>query len=401
MPQFSISRRAALVIFAGIVIVVLGAIQLAKLAEDRTLFRPNDFVEYWTAGRLLLDGADPYDPDRLVPMQKAMHDGIIKAVMMWNPPWTLPLTIPFAALSWRLAQFLWLAVQLAALLISVDLLWRIYGGPARLRWVSWALALTFAPSIFLLFMGQISGLLLLGIVGFLWFLRNDRPIAAGCFAALTAIKPHLLSLFALVLLLEVYRQRSIRKAILAGTITLMICSILPMLWNPHVWSHYFAAMHRPPSDTFEGMALFEQATLGYELRKLLPGKPFFSQFVPMLLAMIATFIWWRRSGTWSWERQLPLLLLVSVLATPYGAWAFDMVLLLTVLIPSAVSVLASGSKWLIGLAAGSYLLLNGMLLETIRHPGSQSNPWIAPIVLMGYITITVIAHRIGPRLYTA
>ena len=398
MPQFPINRRMALLLVAGAVIVILGAMQFAKLADDKTLLRPYDFVEYWCAGRLLLDGSDPYDPDRLVPMQKAMHDGVIKAVMMWNPPWTLPLTLPFAALPWRLAQFLWLFLQLAALLVSADLLWRMYDGSSRYRWVSWAITLTFAPSLFLLFMGQISGLVLLGVAGFLWFFRNDRPIAAGCLAALTAIKPHHLSVFALILAFEAVRHKPIRKAVIAGAIVLLIASVVPLLWNSHVWSQYGAALRRTPSDTFESMEEFEQSTIGYRLRMVLPGQPIAAQFIPMLIALIVmTIWWWRAREPWSWQQRMPLLTLIAVLATPYGAWAFDMVLLLAALVPMAVWVLASRSKWLIGFAAGIFLLLNALTLETIRHAGSQANPWIAPIVFASYITITIATNRIGSK----
>jgi len=53
---------------------------------------------------LLLDGSDPYDPDRLVPKQRSMYDGVNKAIMMWNPPWAFPIVLPFAALPCRIGQ---------------------------------------------------------------------------------------------------------------------------------------------------------------------------------------------------------------------------------------------------------------------------------------------------------
>src|SRR5262249_6316300 len=148
---------------------------------------------------------------------------------------------PFAILPWESAKFLWVGLQLAAVLLSADLLWRINGGDERLRWISWLIALSFAPTLFLLLMGQISGLLLLGLTGFLYFLKRDRPVGAGCCAALCAVKPHLLALFALTLLLEATRQRPIRRVIFAGAAVIAVCSLLPLLWNPHVWEQYFAA----------------------------------------------------------------------------------------------------------------------------------------------------------------
>jgi hypothetical protein len=377
--------RVVLFLGAGAAVVLLGYPQAEKLANDRTLLKPYDFVQYWSAGRQLLDGRDPYDPDQLVPIQRSMYDGVRKAVMMWNPPWTLPLTLPFAALPWRLAQFLWLGLQLTAVLVSADLLWRVYGGPERLRWAAWLVALTFAPTLFLLLMGQISGLLLLGLSGFLYFTRRGQPAAAGACAALTAIKPHLLLLFGLALLLEATRNAATRRSVIAGAVVLLVTGLLPLLWNQHVWSQYAEATRRPPSETFETMQEFEHPTVGYRLRKAIPGAPFAAQFVPAALVAVFVVIYWRRRGLWSWERELPLLVLLSVLTAGYGAWAFDLVVLLVPMFAALVWARLS-RKTAIILAAG-YLALNLLVLTTVTQPGSQSNPWIAPAVCVGCIAI--------------
>src|SRR5215471_17236217 len=90
-------RTVVLVIATAVIIAIFGIPRAEKLVADREMLKPYDFVQYWSAGRQLLDGRDPYDPDQLVPIQRSMYDGVRKAVMMWNPPWTLPLTLPFAA----------------------------------------------------------------------------------------------------------------------------------------------------------------------------------------------------------------------------------------------------------------------------------------------------------------
>ena len=231
MPPNFVSRRSLIVFVAAAVIVIVGIPQIENLAANRDVLRPYDFVQYWTAGRKKLDGRDPYDPDQLITMQQKMWEGHGKTVMMWNPPWTLPLTLPFAALPWRLAQFLWMGLQLAAVILSVDLLWRMNGGNPRFRWISWLIALCFAPTLFLLMMGQISGWQLMGLVGFLYFLRRESFAAAGCCVALTAIKPHLLPLLALFLALEAMQRKSIRRVVFAGVVVLLVSGLLPLLWN--------------------------------------------------------------------------------------------------------------------------------------------------------------------------
>lgn len=380
-------RQIVLIVVGVVVIVAAGVPLFQKLAADRDLLKPFDFVQYWSAGRQVLDGRNPYDPDELYALQRTMYD-LRKTIMMWNPPWTLPLTLPFGALDWRLAQLLWFVMQLAAVLISADLLWRIYGGDIRYRWVSWLVALTFAPTLFLLLIGQISGLPLLGITGFIHYVRKDRPTLAGCCAVLTAIKPHLLPLFALVLALEATQRRSALRAVAVGCGILFVLALVPLLWNARVWSQYFEAMRLPPSDKFETMQEFEHPTIGYQLRLLIPGQPFAAQFIPALLAvLIFAGYWLKRRSSWRWEREMPLLVLISIVSAVYGAWAFDLVILLVPIVQTAASLSRSGSKSLIAVITTAWLVCNTLLLFTLPHKGSQSNPWIAWVVLVSWLAL--------------
>jgi len=385
MSSARTKRQIILVVLAVIVVVVVGVPQVERLAANREVLKPYDFVQYWSAGRQVLDGRNPYDPDELFALQRSMYD-VRKTVMMWNPPWTLPLTLPFGAIHWRLAQLLWFVMQLTAVLLGADLLWRIYGGGARYRWVSWLVALTFAPTLFLLLLGQISGLPLLGIAGFLYNIRNDRPGLAGCCAVFTAIKPHLLPLFALALLLESTHRRSVRKAIAAGTGILILLALIPLLWNSHVWSQYFEAMRLPPSATLETMQQFEHPTIGYALRLLIPGEPFAAQFIPAVLALFAFVVYWlARRRSWQWEREMPLLVLVSLVSAVYGAWAFDLVILLVPIVQTTVRLTQSGTTKLIAAVSTAHLVCNLLLLLTLSTKGSQSNPWISLVVLAAWV----------------
>ena len=66
--------------------------------------------------------------------------GTEETVLMWNPPWALPLVLPFGMLDARPAHLLWLLVQFAALAVSADCLWRFFGGAAERRWIAWLIA---------------------------------------------------------------------------------------------------------------------------------------------------------------------------------------------------------------------------------------------------------------------
>ena len=56
----------------------------------------DDFVRVLVAGRLLLEGKDPYSPELLLQLQRAAGWTGAGPLMMWNPPWTFSLSRPQA-----------------------------------------------------------------------------------------------------------------------------------------------------------------------------------------------------------------------------------------------------------------------------------------------------------------
>ena len=98
---------------------------------------------------------------------------------------------------------------------------------------------------------------------------------------------------------------------------------LPLAFNPQIWHQYADAMgNRPP-------AQWVSPTVGTVLR-LAVGEEFFRlQFVPVAVGLV-WFAWyrWLNRDHWNWTEQLLLVLLVSFATAPYGAWPFDMMLLL-------------------------------------------------------------------------
>ena len=45
-------------------------LQSRRLLEDRSILPMDDFVEYWAAGTLNALGQNPYDPDRLLRLER-------------------------------------------------------------------------------------------------------------------------------------------------------------------------------------------------------------------------------------------------------------------------------------------------------------------------------------------
>ena len=111
--------------------------------------------------------------------------------MMWNPPWTLALVMLFGMLNYSPARVLWLLLNLGLILVVAGALWKIYGGAASARWLPIVVTAAFFPAFLTLGMGQIGGVILIGLVAYLYFVQRERWWPAGAALVLVAVKPQL------------------------------------------------------------------------------------------------------------------------------------------------------------------------------------------------------------------
>jgi len=309
----------------------------------------DDFPEYWAAGRLNLRRQNPYSLEQIAELQRAI--GRHQPLMMWNPPWTLALVMPFALLPYSFARSLWYALHLGLLVWACDRLWLAYGGVVRKRWLACLLALTFAPVLHVLKYGQITVFVLAGLVLFLRAVRREHWMMAGMALALLLIKPHLLYLVvALVLLWAVsYRKATV---LLGLALTALVATGCVLLVNPQVLSQYMAAaLHRPPG-------FWATATVGGMLRAALGPDRFWLQFAPTAFGLGWGLVHWvRRGSRWVWSEELPKIVLVSMATTAYG-WTFDQLVLLLPLVVIAVRFWKGQWSMMQVLLLVAYLLLD-------------------------------------------
>jgi hypothetical protein len=381
MSQSLPARRSArpwlLLTALGIAVVILG-IQMGGSTRGLTTLPLLDFVEYWAAGHLNVHGENPYDPERVQELERQAgrtSDGIL----MWNPPWTLPLVMPLGLLDCRTAHLLWLALQFAVVLWCVDALWRHYGGAVERRGLAWLLAITFLPTLFSLTVGQISPLVLLGAVLFLICLQQGRDGLAGAATVLLAIKPHLAYLFWIALLMWSVRQR--RWRVLGGGLLAGLAAVaVALACNPAVLGQYWHTFtHRPP-------AQYHSPTLGTALRLLLGEGQFRLQFLAMVPGLVWFAPYWlRHRADWDWNECLPLLLLVSVVTAAYGAWPFDLVLLLVPVVQVAAAV-RGDERLRRRTAIVVYLAINGLAAAQLACEVEYFwFIWMAPALLLAYL----------------
>jgi hypothetical protein len=333
------------------------ALQLARLS-DPARTAPDDFISSWAAGRLVASGENPYDASQVLAVQRTAHWTKDIPYRVWYPPWAMPILAAFGVLPYATGRFLWYLLTLAACLVSADLLWRYYGGPARLRAVLWPLVFTFWPAVITLRTGQISHLLLVGVAAFLVLGAERRWLLAGACLPLVAIKPQLLHLFWIAILLWVVREGRWRVLLgavgSAAALTLIATALDPAVVSQFLWMAAHEAPQAPAS------------TLGTALRFLVQRasgeQHFWLQFVPPVLSL-AWFVPYaaRRRDRWDWHADAGPVIVAALLTTAYG-WIYDQIVLLVPIVQLAAVVARSEHPWkYLPLAAG-YVAINAAIL---------------------------------------
>ncbi|MGC9083371.1 MAG: hypothetical protein ACP5ME_09355 [Anaerolineae bacterium] len=236
--------------------------------------------------------------------------------------------------------------------------------------------LSFAPTLGVMKAGQITPLMLLAPIGFLYSFRRQRWVLAGAAASLSLIKPHLLYLFLAAVVLDGLAHR--RWAVLLGLVgALVVSSGLATLANPQVWGQYVHALvHYPPRD-------WATPTLGGLLRLLLGVDRFWLQFLPPALGLLWLLVYWHRHrSNWLWEHHLPILVLVSTVTAAYG-WSFDLVVVLVALIPALIRLLEVRQRPAAISLLAAYFIVDGISLFTSFV--QIFYVWMAPFFLVWYL----------------
>lgn len=387
----------------GILVAVVGAGLITALAGAPQLPAPSpvpvaDYVQYWAASRVAFAGGNPYDWNALLAAEQRAEPSMRAAVMMWNPPWTLTLMALPAQLPYLQSRAAWAIFSGAMLAFSAGLLWRHWGGRSRLLLPVLVAALCVPPSVFALVMGQISPLMLFGITGFLYCERRGHLTLAGAAAALTLVKPQVVYLFWACLVIWSMKDR--RWRVLAGAAaSLAALSAVPLFSHPGIFGDYLEAVRtRPP-------VYFVTPTFGTVLRLLAGWERTWLIYVPVFIGLGWLAVYWRaHQQDWRWSKEIALVLLLSVVTSPY-VWLFDQVILFPVMLEVAANAGRGSSRgarralWLYASAiAVSFVMLPwnvsvrptsaddaGLLLETLTGADMFWHVTIAPALLAGYL----------------
>jgi hypothetical protein len=341
--------------------------------------RSNDFVVFWATGQQLAHHGNPYDPAAMERIEREVGlPAESGAFFMRNPPWALPLVLPLGFTQVQSGALLWSLVLLGCQIASGWLIWQMFERPQNnTHW----LAISFAPSLICLAMGQTALFALLGLVLFLRF-YGTHPFLAGLALWLCALKPHLFLPFGVVLLAWVITSK--RYRILAGSaLALVISCAVTSLIFPSAWSAYNQMMHAPE------IAKEAIPCLSVAMRLWISPQKIWLQFLPAGLACAwALAYYWRRRETWDWIRDGSLLTLISLVLAPY-CWVYDQSIAISALLQGAYTT--RSRPLLVFLALVNIPIFGGLIWGF--KPASAFYLWISPIWLAWYL----IAGVFGPK----
>jgi hypothetical protein len=361
------------ILVAGLLFVVgllgVGGYLVARAAEPLEVGQFGiDFADYHAAAVRIGEGQSPYDP--------AMLSGPIGAEgrdrFRYPPPFAQALA-PLAGLPLSTATWLWLAVQLAALLAATWLAGSAAGlrrSPERLLW-SGAAVTWFLPDLDALWKGNVSGVQALLVA----LLVAPSGVAGAAAAANGLLKLTPLVMAPIVLL------RNLRDAVVLVVVGIGVVALSLLLGPAAAWSDYATVVGNLLRGSADFAANLAPAAQLHAISGLSTPWTDLVRFGTVALGvalLLLGLLWARRPGGWAgaatagvaatlllpaavWYHYLALLLPLAVVAWARAGTRSRAALILG---GAAVSV---GVAWLPLALAGATLLV-ATALVTLRPP---------------------------------
>jgi hypothetical protein len=200
----TVGNGAAL--FVGLVAAYVVLIHSSVASSGILNPRTSDFMEYYSAGRLILagHGAALYDWNVIGPLQTALvgHVHTVFGILAYlYPPYFVIALSPLAALPYGPARLIWLGINCLLLAGTLAALEHYSRAPHRMGVAFRAGAVASLPVFLALITGQVSLLLLALLVACVLLAERGQDAWSGAVLALAAVKPfYVLPLLMVVLL---------------------------------------------------------------------------------------------------------------------------------------------------------------------------------------------------------
>jgi arabinofuranan 3-O-arabinosyltransferase len=287
--------------------------------DEKGLGIPTDFVNVWSAGRLVLDGhpAQAYDWDIQKQVQVAVLGQSYDGNFAWHyPPPFLFVAAALAHFPYAVAYTGWAAVSLVPYLVVMR---AIVG-----RSFGLLLALAFPVVFTNALVGQ-NGFLTASLIGGTLYLMPTRPVLSGICLGLLSYKPQYGLLFPLVLI----AASQWKVFFTAGSVAILMASLSWLAFGSESWQAFF---HWMPmfSQAFltEGRAPWGKMQSIFALVRYFGGTEqlawVFQWIMSGAVAVVLALMW--RSRVISYPLKAASLAAGALLITPY-LFLYDLMVL--------------------------------------------------------------------------
>ncbi len=318
MPVTAASELRLISPAAIVVCAVLAILQLAFfplyyghgwIYEGQGLGSPTDFINVWSAGRLVLDGhpAWAYDWDIQKTVQVAVLGQSYPGNFAWHyPPPFLFIAALLAKLPYPVAFAGWAAVSAVPYLVAMR---AIVGRPFGLL-----LALAFPVVFTNVLVGQ-NGFFTAALIGGTLVLLPARPILAGICLGLLSYKPQYGALFPLALI----AAAQWRAFLSAAVTTIVLAAASCLAFGLASWEAFFNWMPMfSQAFLVEGRAPFGKMQSVFALVRYFDGGEMLAwtlQWIVIAIVAVSLAGLWRSHVRYEWKAAG--LAIGALLATPY------------------------------------------------------------------------------------
>lgn len=289
-----------------------------------------DVLQYRSAAILFLKGLNPYDKKLISDVQQKTWQGEPRnrPIIFYTPPMLLSFVFPMGLISFKLSVYLWLSIMFTFSLESCVLCYNLFGSLKKeTLTVKFGLAfffLTFFPFYTSFYFGQLSPLLLFGLVlSLVCFEHGNREIVnnflGGLCLSVTFLKPHLLYLFYFYIFILSIRGKK-WKTLMGMMFGIIILLVFPVLYNPKIITYFFHSTQSPP-------VYWKSPTLGSFFQGMFQKHSVILRFIPTIIAgSLLTLFMFLSKRNFSKITVIYYLIPLSLLTTPY-CWVYDQMLI--------------------------------------------------------------------------
>jgi len=152
--------------------------------------------------------------------------------------------------------------------------------------------------------------------------------------------------------------------------------------NPSIILYYLESIRSgwmPPFDT---------PTIANYLRIFGPGpRTLWLQFIPSIIGLVwFIYHWVYNHKSWRWETEIPILLLVSIIVSPF-AWTYDYVVLIPAIVQASIWLTHGNKRTLTIFLVIIFILIGVINLVMHTKMSDYWFVWLAPAILIWYLLI--------------